>query len=477
MSIVVGGPKSEGGRRFIAFRLRLLLAFVLLTGAVVAVALLITSAPLDVELLVFGISIVLAAMTGALVTSWLARPVEHLAEAASRAAAGELSEAIRPSTRDEVGRAALAINDLNERLRRVSGDVDISRGEVRNSVRRLGEALRATQLRESDEPDLRKMMSVVLETALVALQGRSGAVYLLSARRTDLRLKVGRHLDPRARDERILVGQGLAGWVAQHRRGVCLPSADAPVPADPEPTETTALAVPLETQSQLIGVLAIYGRTTSVPFGEEDVETIMSLGRAAGVSVENMLLHQEAQRMSITDGLTAIWNRRYFEMRWPQEFERAFRFQRPLSIAVIDIDHFKKVNDVYGHQRGDAILIEIAQRLVGNIRREIDVLARYGGEEFVLVLPETGADGANVVAEKMRIEVAGLPFASEGETPVAVTISIGYAVYPENGTTPRQLLDAADQALYEAKARGRNRVVSAGGKTNSPNLAPGRTQP
>lgn len=477
MSIVSGEPKSEGGRRFIAFRLRLLFSFVILTAGVVVVALLITPAPLDVELLVFGVSLVVATVAGVAVTAWLAGPVEDLADAAARAAAGSLSEAIHPATRDEIGRVALAVNDLNERLRQVSDDVDASRGEVRDSVRRLGEALRATQLREGDEPDLRKMMSVVLETALVALQGKSGAVYLLSARRNELRMKIGRHLDPRARDERIPLGQGLAGWVAENRRGMRLSSPDSPVLADPEPIETAALAVPLETQSQLIGVLAIYGRTTSETFSDQDVDTIMSLARAAGVSVENMLLHQETRRMSITDGLTAIWNRRYFEMRWPQEFERAFRFQRPLSIAVIDIDHFKQVNDEYGHQRGDAILIEIAQRLVGNIRREIDVLARYGGEEFVLVLPETGADGARVVAEKMRIEVAGIPFGAEGERPVPVTISIGYAVYPENGTTPRQLLDAADRALYEAKSRGRNRVVCAEGISKSSDLAPDRLQP
>jgi two-component system, cell cycle response regulator len=305
------------------------------------------------------------------------------------------------------------------------------------------------------------MLSVVLETALVAVEGKSGAVFLLSARRSELYVKVGRHLAPQIAEQRIPIGRGIVGWAAEHRKAVVIPSHDAPVPEDPEPTEATALAVPLESQSQLLGVLVIYGRQNNEPFRDEDLDTITSLARQAGVGIENVLLHQEAQRLSITDGLTGIWNYRYFQMQMAQHFAAAVRFEHRLSLLVIDIDRFKDVNDRYGHQRGDTTLVELARRVVMHTRLNIDTLARYGGEEFVLILPETGLQGARIVAEKIREEVASTPFGEEGDEPIDVSVSIGYASYPEHGLTQQALVDAADKAMYEAKARGRNRVVGA----------------
>ena len=131
-----------------------------------------------------------------------------------------------------------------------------------------------------------------------------------------------------------------------------------------------------------------------------------SLARQAAVGVENVLLHQEAQRLSITDGLTSLWNYRFLNMRLAQEVERAIRFNRSLSLLVIDIDHFKEVNDRFGHQRGDAILAELANRVVTETRAQVDTVARYGGEEFVLLLPETPLEGGRVVAEKIRESIA-----------------------------------------------------------------------
>jgi two-component system cell cycle response regulator len=207
-------------------------------------------------------------------------------------------------------------------------------------------------------------------------------------------------------------------------------------------------------------VLSLYGRTHPKPFDARDLETVRSLARQAAVGVENVLLHQEAQRLSITDGLTSLWNYRFLNMRLAQEVERGIRFTRSLSLLVIDIDHFKTINDRFGHQRGDAILAELANRVVTETRAQVDTVARYGGEEFVLLLPETPLDGGLVVAEKIRTSIASKPFGSEGEA-ISVTVSIGVACFPQHGSTAQTLLRAGDQALYEAKGRGRNVVVSA----------------
>jgi diguanylate cyclase (GGDEF)-like protein len=436
-------------------RSRFLAAFAVVLAVSAGIALLVTPIPTRDRFLALGITIVIGLVVGFAVAEMLARPVGDLSETASRVARGDLTARAHKRTDDEVGTLATALNQIVENLRAQTTDADSSRDEVRRSVRRLGEALRVTHV------DMRKMLSVVLETALVAVEGKSGAVFLLSARRSELYIKVGRHLPPQIAEQRIAIGRGLAGWAAEHRQAVLIPSVDAPVPEDPEPIEATALAVPLESQSQLLGVLVIYGRTNERPFGDEDLDTITSLARQAGVGIENVLLHQEAQRLSITDGLTGIWNYRYFQMQMAQHFAAAVRFEHRLSLLVIDIDRFKDVNDRYGHQRGDTTLVELARRVVMHTRLNIDTLARYGGEEFVLILPETGLEGARIVAEKIREEVANTPFGTDEDQPIEVSVSVGYASYPEHGLTQQALVDAADKAMYEAKARGRNRVVGA----------------
>ncbi|MGN6521702.1 MAG: GGDEF domain-containing protein [Actinomycetes bacterium] len=139
--------------------------------------------------------------------------------------------------------------------------------------------------------------------------------------------------------------------------------------------------------------------------------------------------------------------------------ERASRFRRPLAVLMLDVDLFKKVNDTYGHARGDAVLRELAHRLAEQVR-EVDVLARYGGEEFTVVLPETDRGGAEKLARRILEAVRNLPF-SDGGPPLQVTVSIGVAIYPQHGQSPAVLLRAADEALYLAKAQGRDQAAIA----------------
>jgi diguanylate cyclase (GGDEF)-like protein len=157
-----------------------------------------------------------------------------------------------------------------------------------------------------------------------------------------------------------------------------------------------------------------------------------------------------------------VWNRRYLELTLRKEIDRAQRFDRPLSLLMIDIDHFKRVNDLCGHQRGDEVLVELTRRVLDSVRTQIDTLARYGGEEFVVVLPETPEDGARVVAEKIRGAVRDHSFASDTGPDVSTTVSVGVAAYPEDGKTAQELLHAADLAMYRAKQSGRDRVEASG---------------
>jgi diguanylate cyclase (GGDEF)-like protein len=163
----------------------------------------------------------------------------------------------------------------------------------------------------------------------------------------------------------------------------------------------------------------------------------------------------ELEKLSVTDPLTGVWNYRYLQLALNWEIERASRFAHPLSVLILDPDHFAGVNDRYGHPRGNVILREFAQRVVLETR-QIDTLGRYGGDEFVLILPETGAEGAATVAERLCYAVRKQSFGRAPEEPARLTVSVGIAVYPAHGNHASTLLRRADQALYRAKRAGRD---------------------
>jgi diguanylate cyclase (GGDEF)-like protein len=168
--------------------------------------------------------------------------------------------------------------------------------------------------------------------------------------------------------------------------------------------------------------------------------------------------NEKLQRMASVDELTGLFNRRYFDEFFSREFTRCQRYKRPLACIIIDIDHFKRVNDTYGHQQGDEVLRELGERLLALLRGS-DVAVRYGGEEFVVLLPETGLYAARVAGEKIRRAVAVEPFRHVSGQGLPITISLGIAVYDgsSGAQTPEELLKRADTLLYKAKADGRNR--------------------
>jgi diguanylate cyclase (GGDEF)-like protein len=165
------------------------------------------------------------------------------------------------------------------------------------------------------------------------------------------------------------------------------------------------------------------------------------------------------QSLSYLDGLTGLANRRHLDEALEQEWRRAGRDKAPLSLVMIDIDHFKRFNDTYGHQGGDACLRQVGHALTGSLKRAGDLAARYGGEEFAVVLPGTDMAGAAAFAESVRAQVEGLKIAREPSGATVVTVSVGVAtIVPSADSSASALLAAADQALYRSKANGRNRV-------------------
>jgi diguanylate cyclase (GGDEF)-like protein len=176
--------------------------------------------------------------------------------------------------------------------------------------------------------------------------------------------------------------------------------------------------------------------------------------------IQKALEHARTRRLASTDGLTEVYNHRTFQERLVQEIARANRYSRPLSVLMVDVDHFKLYNDTYGHPQGDGVLQSLA-RLLQEMSRASDTVARYGGEEFAIILPETDSVNAQKIGERLREQVERYPFPGKERMPGGtLTISVGVATHIASGSK-NALLQAADVALYTAKRKGRNRVCVA----------------
>jgi diguanylate cyclase (GGDEF)-like protein len=185
---------------------------------------------------------------------------------------------------------------------------------------------------------------------------------------------------------------------------------------------------------------------------------ILIAGQSAAV-IQRLLMYEEMARLAITDDLTSLCNRRHFLDRLKAEIDRARRYEQTFSVAMLDIDNFKVVNDTYGHGLGDRILADMG-RLLRKSARSSDLAARYGGEEFVIMMPMTGGLAAQMAGDRLREAVASHTFPRRKK----LTVSVGLATYPEDGASAEELLHRADATLYEAKRSGRNCVVSARGR-------------
>jgi two-component system cell cycle response regulator len=219
----------------------------------------------------------------------------------------------------------------------------------------------------------------------------------------------------------------------------------------------SVLIAHLTTKGRPSGSIAI---ATADPdaYPERVEQTFTMIARHANIVIDYARLYESTKRLSITDGLTKLYNHRFFQDALKREFARSVRNHSPLSLALLDIDHFKRFNDTYGHQQGDVVLQELARTLRAQVRN-LDVVARYGGEEFAVIMPDAPLDVALRVAERLRAAVENHPV--EGPTgPLRVTISLGVAAVPHTEIgVPAGLIAAADRALYRAKEQGRNCVV------------------
>jgi len=221
------------------------------------------------------------------------------------------------------------------------------------------------------------------------------------------------------------------------------------------------LFVPLTTGDQLVGTLQVDQPRSGLVPRLEDVQALEIFANQAVTAIQSARIYETTRQMSVRDSLTDAFNHRYFQETLSRELARHERSGRPLTLVILDIDDFKKINDRWGHPVGDFVLRGLVEELTKGVR-EIDTVARYGGEEFALIFPETTPAEAWVVADRLRNCVASRLFvAPRLDHALAVTISVGLSSFPEDALTKRALIERADQALYQAKRSGKNCLVAA----------------
>jgi len=367
----------------------------------------------------------------------LSGQVASMLEAARRIGDGDFSTEVPVVGSDEMAGLADEFNKMSDRLKDQMDQLRRQQVEIDRSVRRIGEAFASGLERQG-------LLEIVVETAVSACRAEYGLIALSG--REGAEVSWGEASE--AIQDAVLTIEAKAnreGELVEHREEGAY-ALSAPLRRIGDPTHS-------------LGVMTVARGESAFADPERDV--FLYLVGQAQASIENVALHELVSEQAVTDDLTGLSNKRAFTDVADKEAARAQRFSHSLSLLMLDIDDFKRVNDTHGHLVGDDVLRRIG-RILQAESRGIDEPARYGGEEFVVALPETGMQGAEELAERVRerIEAEPVPLSDGGEA-LRVTASLGVASIPDSASDVRGLIAAADAALYAAKRAGKNRVVMA----------------
>jgi diguanylate cyclase (GGDEF)-like protein len=350
-------------------------------------------------------------------------------------------------------------------------------------------------MRLAAERNLDRLLSMIIEETTAVMNAERSSLFLIDEEKGEMWAKIAQGVE--VVEIRFPIGVGIAGTVGKTGEIINIPDAYQDPRFNPEFDRKTGfrtqsiLCVPLKNiVGDVIGAIQVLNKATGM-FEKDDEALLTALAAQASVAIDNAdlyrklnelnlsleskvrdrttelvranerlsALNKELEELSITDGLTQAFNRQHFMDRTRQEVKRAKRYGTHVSLLMLDIDHFKRVNDTYGHQAGDAVLAGVAG-LIKDGLRDTDLFARYGGEEFCLLAMAMGMNDAVLLAERVLLKVANAEF-SYGAHRLKVTVSIGVSTWlPEINENFEELIHRADSAMYRAKQQGRNRVCT-----------------
>lgn len=400
----------------------------------------------------------------------IAKPLSELTDTVKLIGQGNLDLRIKIETDDELEWLGIEFNNMAQSLgekikeaREYSVKLEKTNTQLDQNILQLFTLYNVSKAAASTL-EVDKLFNQVVEKVNQGLSLHRINVMLVDDNKKEMYIVAGIGMPERAMDIRVRLGEGVYGRAALTGQAeivndVANQSRFTPIEGLDDGI-SSIICAPFKGRDQVLGLLNAY-RLEGGVFNESDLELLTAVSSQVGIALENARLFHETKTLAITDGMTSLYNHRYFQERLKEEFERADRYKRPLSLVMMDIDFFKHYNDAHGHPQGDELLKSFSAILRKTIR-DSDIASRYGGEEFVVILPETGGELAFIAAERVRKAIEANDFPG-GETQPGgkVTVSMGVSSYTD-GMSANELLQSADKALYLAKEEGRNRVCKIG---------------
>lgn len=373
------------------------------------------------------------------------------------------SEARDPSTEasaEPVRRTAAKAFDGVERRRNPTTGFDMPEGSEVAVFHELGKALTSSL-------QLDQVLRTIMEKINEVLRPDTWSLLLMNAEKGELYFQIatGKGADA-LKDVRIKLGQGVAGWVAQTGEVVVVPDTTkdsrffSQVDEHTKMETRSIVAVPVRFRDQCLGVIELINCIGAEGFSQRDLAFLEALADYAAIAIENARHVQRIHELTITDDCTSLYNARHLNFMLDTEIYRSHRYAFEFSLIFIDLDHFKNVNDTYGHLMGSKLLGEIGQAIKDKCRL-IDLAFRYGGDEFVVLLPQTSKENALGVAHRLHKLIREMIWLKDTNLNVHVTASVGVASYPTDSRTKTELLHLADEAMYLVKNTTRDSVAAA----------------
>lgn len=376
----------------------------------------------------------------------ITRPMKLLIEAMTRFGHGDMAVSVNINTGDQFETLGEGFNSMADGIRKRE-----ERYRKNNQVAKLF----------MSTLDLDELLDQTLNIVVEVTESQMGIIYLWENDQELLSLHA--QYGTQAGDKSFAMGEGYPGRVAKNKQRLILSpqQGDQSVYMEMGFAQTLpkqAAYIPLVYQENTLGVLVL-GSVDN--YKDDIIELFGFLANQISIALDNAIMHQQVQELSITDGLTGLYNRRYLNTRLEEEWGRSIRHTQPVTILLSDVDNFKSINDTYGHAKGDEVLRNLAAIFKANARKE-DLVARYGGEEFIAVLFDTDSIGALQLAQRICDQARAVKYPG---LECQVTLSIGVAtISGANAGAYDELVRAADQAMYNAKVSGKDRVIAASQK-------------
>ena len=417
------------------------------------------------------------------------RPLNRLISVMRQAETGDLKSRAIVESNDEVGEVTTQFNEMLEKVRaleenkiKIERDLTIAQEELRYKelLEKNAETINKTNQRLEESLKELSILYKVSQTLTTSLDPEElcqllgqvipqeigiedFAILLLNPETGKLEVKTALGFDNNAKVKSLSfeLGEGVSGRVARDRKAIYIPDTTQDEIylhyKGAQNGKGSFLCLPMLVKDQVLGSVN-FSRADTHAFSESEIRLLTTIVGQSAIVLENAKLYAKTKELTLLDDLTHVYNRRYFHKMIELECKRARRFQRPLSLLMIDVDYFKKFNDSFGHLEGDQLLKRLAETLSQNLR-EIDTIARYGGEEFTVILANTDTHDAHTVASKLKEKVEAMPSTILASPEAKVTISIGIADFNPEKDHVEDLIHHADIALYRAKSKGRNSVV------------------